>query len=112
MPMGTASKKLDHRQSARHRIQVILDQADEAYRAALSMVAGSGRVEDVRQACLSLALLRAFQTSLGQGGMDATAFAADILGESSCPVSETKTWLTVHSYQYFGDSASGARRGH
>lgn len=80
MPMGTPGKKLDHRQSARHRIQIILDQADEAYRAALSMVAGSGRVEDVRQACLSLAHLRAFQTSLGHGGMDLTAFAADILG--------------------------------
>lgn len=81
MPMGGAGNKIDHRQSARHRIQVILDQADEAYRAALSMVAGSGRVEDVRQACLSLALLRAFQTSLGQGGTDVTAFAADILGK-------------------------------
>jgi separase len=81
MPMGTMSKRLDHRQSARHRIEVILDQADQAYRAALSVVAGSGRAEDVRQACLSLALLRAFQTSLGQGGTDVTSFAADILGK-------------------------------
>lgn len=72
---------VDHRQSARHRIQITLDQANEAYRSALSLVAGSGRVEDVRQACLSLALLRAFQTSLGQGDSSLTSFAADLLGE-------------------------------
>lgn len=78
--MGSAAAKPDHRQSARHRIQVILDQADQAYRTALSLVAGSGKVEDVRQACLSLALLRAFQTSLGQGSLEVTAVAADLLG--------------------------------
>jgi separase len=82
MPMGTPGKKVDHRQSTRHRIQVILEQADAAYQSALELVAGSGKVEDVRQACLSLALLRAFQTSLGQGGARVTSFAADLLGES------------------------------
>ena len=82
MPMGTPGKKVDHRQSTRHRIQVILEQADQAYQSALTLVAGSGKVEDVRQACLSLALLRAFQTSLGQGGARVTSFAADLLGQS------------------------------
>lgn len=83
MPMGTPGKKVDHRQSTRQRIQVILEQADVAYQSALELVAGSGKVEDVRQACLSLALLRAFQTSLGQGGARVTSFAADLLGKCS-----------------------------
>lgn len=87
--MGNPGGQVDHRQSARHRIQITLDQANEAYRSALSLVAGSGRVEDVRQACLSLALLRAFQTSLGQGDTRITSFAADLLGEYDAAMDHT-----------------------
>ena len=90
MPMGTPGRKVDHRQSTRHRIQVILEQADAAYQSALELVAGSGKVEDVRQACLSLALLRAFQTSLGQGVARVTSFAADLLGQS-LPIARWQT---------------------
>jgi hypothetical protein len=43
----------------------------------------NGRPEDVRQAGLSLAMLHAFQSSLGHGGLEATRLAADVLGESA-----------------------------
>lgn len=80
MPMGISDKKGRGRQSTRKRIEVVLERADMAYQSALTLAASNGRVEDVRRACLSLALLRAFQTSLGQGGANVTSAAASLLG--------------------------------
>ena len=80
MPMGTPEKRGKSRQSTRQSIKHILDQSEAAFLAALNLLAGNGRVEDVRQASLSLALLHAFQTSLGHGAPSVTAAAAGILG--------------------------------
>lgn len=88
MPMGNPGRKITDRQSSRHRIQIILDRAEQGFQKTLSLARGSGRIEEIRQACLSLALLRAFQTSLGQGSPDVTAYAAHIL---ACT-----TTLTLH----------------
>ena len=80
MPMGHPDQRTRDRQSTRHGIQLILDRSEKSFIEALSLSANSGLVEDVRQACLALALLRAFQTSLGQGSAGITASAAGILG--------------------------------
>jgi len=72
------------RQSSRQCIELTLHRSERAFLSALTMASGTGRVEEVRQACLSLALLRAFQTSLGQGSPIVTASAAGILGTSGC----------------------------
>ena len=80
MPMGTPEKRTKDRQSTRQSIKYILDQSEAAFLSALDLLAGNGRVEDVRQACLSIALLHAFQTSLGHGTSSVTAAAAGILG--------------------------------
>ena len=80
MPMGHPDQRTKDPQSTRDGIQLILERSERSFLAALSLSVNSGLVEDVRQACLSLALLRAFQTSLGQGSAAITASAAGILG--------------------------------
>ena len=81
MPMGLSKGRTKDRQSTRDSIQIILNRSQEAFISTLELSAAGGRVEDVRSACLSLALLRAFQTSLGQGSTDVTAAAAEVLCE-------------------------------
>ncbi|ODO11404.1 hypothetical protein I350_00183 [Cryptococcus amylolentus CBS 6273] len=83
MPMGNPTKKANDRQSSRLKIQSVLTRAESSFMSTLDLVAGSGRVEDIRQACLALALLRAFQTALGLGSSAVTSAAADILASSS-----------------------------
>ena len=61
--------------------QIVLQRAEAAYHDALDLVARSGRAEDVRQACMAMTLLCAYQTSLGIGSRKITATAASILGE-------------------------------
>ncbi|WVQ71462.1 hypothetical protein IAR50_000999 [Cryptococcus sp. DSM 104548] len=83
MPMGNSTKKVNDRRSSRLKIQSVLTRAESSFLSALDLVAGSGRVEDIRQACLALALLKAFQTALGLGSSLVTSAAADILASSS-----------------------------
>lgn len=78
--MGQPQQRTRDRQSTRQSIQAVLQGAERSFVDALGSAPGIARVEDTRQACLSLALLRAFQTSLGEGSGDITASAADILG--------------------------------
>nr|XP_018264106.1 uncharacterized protein I303_03986 [Kwoniella dejecticola CBS 10117]OBR86264.1 hypothetical protein I303_03986 [Kwoniella dejecticola CBS 10117] len=83
MPMGAPTKRVADRQSTRQSIQTVLSRAEEAFLSAISLVSGSGKIEGMRQACLALALLRTFQTSLGQGSEAITASAAGMLASSS-----------------------------
>ncbi|WVF72384.1 hypothetical protein IAT40_007199 [Kwoniella sp. CBS 6097] len=83
MPMGNPTKRIVDRQSTRLSIQTVLARAEEAFLSALSIASGSGKIEGIRQACLALALLKAFQTSLGHGSELVTASAAEILASSS-----------------------------
>ncbi|KAK8870007.1 hypothetical protein IAR55_000577 [Kwoniella newhampshirensis] len=83
MPMGNSEERVNDRQSTRLSIQSVLVRAEQAFLDALSLVSGSGRIEGIRQACLALALLRAFQTSLGQGSASVTSAAAGVLASSS-----------------------------
>lgn len=83
MPMGIPEKKIKDRQSARLSIQAFLTRAEDAFLSALDLVAAGGKVEGIRQACLALALLKAFQTSLGQGSESVTSAAASTLASSS-----------------------------
>lgn len=78
--MGASDVKSKSRLSTRHKIEVVLDRAGGAFLQALKIAASSGKVEDVRRACLNVALLKAFQTCLGQGGRDNMAMAANLMG--------------------------------
>jgi separase len=80
MPMGNREVQQRDRQSTRMNIQSILDRSEQAFVNLLQRASGRARVEDVRVAYQSLALLRAFKTSLGQGSEAVTASAAAALG--------------------------------
>lgn len=79
--MGAPEKRAKERQSTRQGALMLLEKASQSFRKTVSIVARTGRVEDVRQACISLVLLGAFQTALGYGSPTTTALAAGILGE-------------------------------
>lgn len=83
MTMGSPDKRAKERQSTRHSAQVLLERAAHAFRQAVTVTGHTGRVEDVRQACVSLALLGAFQTSVGHGSPTTTSSAADLLASIS-----------------------------
>ena len=82
MPMGNPGQRTRDRLSTRRSIQHVLERSERSFLDALAMASNTGRVEDVRTACLSLALLRAFQTSLGEGSTALTASAAAILASA------------------------------
>jgi len=85
MPMGDPQQRTKDRLSTRKSIQHILQRSESSFIEALNLASSSGKVEDVRQSCLSLALLKTFQTSLGEGSSEVTVSAADILGELDTP---------------------------
>ena len=78
LPMGITTKPT----AAKSAILAVLDRADRAFRLSLSLRSQSGRVVDIRQAHLSLALIRSFQTALGQGSAAVTLAAANAISES------------------------------
>lgn len=67
--------------ASKSAILAVLDRADRAFRTSLMLRSQSGRVVDIRQAHLSLALIRAFQTALGQGSSAVTLAAANAISE-------------------------------
>lgn len=83
MPMMVSEAKRGGRPSTRKRIEVILHQAEAAFRRAVEHGGIVAQAEDARRARLDLALLQALQTSLQCGSSDATRTAADLLGVSS-----------------------------
>lgn len=83
LTMGSPGKRVKERHSSRHEAVLQLERASSAFRTTLASIAQTGRVEDVRQTCVSLALLGAFQTSLGHGSPATTASAACTLASVS-----------------------------
>ncbi|KLT42574.1 hypothetical protein CC85DRAFT_274318 [Cutaneotrichosporon oleaginosum] len=83
LTMGSPGKRGKDRLSTRHDAVQQLERASAAFRNTLATIAARGRVEDVRQTCVSLALLGAFQTSLGHGSPATTASAASTLASVS-----------------------------
>lgn len=81
MTMASPDKRPKERLSTRNGAHLLLEKAVEAFRITLANYSQTGRVEDIRQACVSLAVLGAFQTSLGQGSATTTALTAGLLGE-------------------------------
>lgn len=62
-----------------------LDKAGRLYSANLLLVAQRGTVLDVRGTAMSLALVQAFQTSLGKSGNMSPRLVAGLLGKISYP---------------------------
>lgn len=58
-----------------------LGHAEELFWADLALTADRGSVPHVREAAVHLALIRAFKTSLGNGGKHGPVLAARLLGK-------------------------------
>ncbi|EIW70220.1 hypothetical protein TREMEDRAFT_29861 [Tremella mesenterica DSM 1558] len=82
LPMGDPKKRVQDRLSTRHNIQLALLRAESAYTSGLQISTRRGKVEDIRQALVSLALLGTFQTSLGMGSGTITNSVASMLAYS------------------------------
>lgn len=81
--MGMSSK-LEHISSPPvHDILATLDKAGRLYWANLLLIAQRGSVLDVRETVMSLALVQAFQTSLGKAGNTSPRLVASLLGKYS-----------------------------
>ncbi len=79
LPMGMAKEKPTTSASSQE-ILAILDDAEKLFWSDLALVARRGNVFHFRDAAISLALIRAFQTSLGKIGTSGPTLAARLLG--------------------------------
>lgn len=80
LPMGMSGEKLTTSPSS-SEILTTLNTAERLFWADLALVSRRGTVSHVREAVVSLALIRAFQTSLGKPGKEGPTLAARLLGQ-------------------------------
>jgi separase len=80
LPMGMTSAKAMSPTPGSQEISVILNNAEQLFWSDLALIARRGQVPQVREAAISLALIRAFQTSLGKSGLEGPVLAARLLG--------------------------------
>lgn len=80
LPMGMSGDKLLSLSPSTQDILTALDSAERLFWADLALIARRGNVSDVRDAAVSLALIRALQTSLGKAGKEGPVLTARLLG--------------------------------
>ncbi|KDQ52064.1 hypothetical protein JAAARDRAFT_40451 [Jaapia argillacea MUCL 33604] len=83
LPMGLSADKIFSLSPASQDVLMSLGQAEKLFWANLAFTSRKGTVRSVRDAAVSLALIRALQTSLGNGSEESTTLAANILNNSS-----------------------------
>lgn len=88
LPMGMTSNQAFAGAPGTQEISATLMNAEKLFWSDLSLIARRGQVSQVREAAVSLALIRAFQTSLGKAGAEGPVLAARLLGMISCLVSD------------------------
>jgi hypothetical protein len=101
LPMGMSGHKLLSLVPSMHDILTTLDNAEKLFWADLGLTAKRGKVSHVRDTVVSLALIRALQTSLGKAGKGGPVLAVNLLGWSSFiaqPVWESHAFLSPQMY--------------
>jgi separase len=81
LPMGMTSDRAVSPAPSTQDILSDLKHAEDLFWADLALTADRGSVPHVREAAVHLALIRAFQTSLGNGGKHGPIVAARLLGK-------------------------------
>lgn len=81
LPVRMSSEKLFSMSPSTQEILAALDNAEKLFWADLSLVSRKGRVSRVRDATLSLAMIRALQSSLGRAGKTGPVLTASLLGK-------------------------------
>lgn len=82
LPMGMSTKNELTLSPQTQDILATLDSAEALFWANLTLIARRGSVPAVRDTVVSLALIRAFQTSLGKSGPSGPALAVGLLGNT------------------------------
>jgi separase len=80
LPMGMSGERIGPMSSATQEILVTLDNAEKLFWAGLVLMARRGGATHVRDAAVSLVMIKALQTSLGQAGKEGPILTANLLG--------------------------------
>jgi separase len=80
MPMGMSGDKFLSLAPSTQEILTALDNAEKLFWADLAFIGQRGKVLHVRDTVVSLALIRALQTSLGNAEKESTLLAVNLLG--------------------------------
>ncbi|KAG6866775.1 hypothetical protein C0991_011434 [Blastosporella zonata] len=83
LPMGMSSKTTVTLLSSAQDILVTLETAEKLFWENIPKIARTGSVTDVRESVVSLALVQAFQTSLGKPSSNSNSLAASLLDASA-----------------------------
>ncbi|GJE92064.1 cysteine peptidase C50 [Phanerochaete sordida] len=98
LPMGMIRDKASPA-SGSQDVLAILNNAERLFWADLGLISRRGVVFDVRDAAISLALVRAFQTSLGGSSVDSPVVAARLL-DMSATITLQREVLEVIQHKY------------
>jgi hypothetical protein len=84
MPMGAYTSKETGTQAPRStsRMVAVLAEAESAFARFLALRTHTGNVEDIREAAMSSALLKIYQSSLGRNLSNLTHETVELLGKS------------------------------
>lgn len=83
LPMGMSSGEGIAPPTSTRDILASIVNAEKFFWTSLELSGSRGEVHQVREAALSLGLLRAFQTALGKGGKNNAIITAALLGKRS-----------------------------
>ncbi|KAG6920238.1 hypothetical protein DXG01_005007 [Tephrocybe rancida] len=83
LPMGMSNKSTVALLPATQDILMTLEAAEKLFWENLTLIAKTGNITDVREAVVSLALVHAFQTSLGKSRNNASSLTARLLDVSA-----------------------------
>lgn len=89
LPLGIVGETSPSLSPSVLEILGLLQNAEKLFWSDLSLIARRGHVFQVREAALSLALIRTFQGSLGKGGADGSVIASRLLGMFEICVCDT-----------------------
>ncbi|KAL4242854.1 hypothetical protein ABKN59_011524 [Abortiporus biennis] len=99
LPMGIVGKRIKAASPTTQEIMNILNTAEKLFWSDLTLVAKRGTVAHVREAVVSLALIRAFQTCLGKvTGQDGLILTARLL-DSSAAITLNREMLEAIQYK-------------
>jgi separase len=85
----TGSKILAHTPSTQDILTILMN-AEKLFWSDLALITRRGHVSQVREAAISLALIRAFQTSLGKAGLEGPILTVQLLGKFRIQLFQTK----------------------
>ena len=81
LPLGVVGENAPPLSPSVVEILGLLQNAEKLFWSDLTLIARRGHVFQVREAALSLALIRTFQGSLGKNGVDGPVMASCLLGK-------------------------------